>query len=140
MFVIKSAKGLAVDTIPTSPWSCQCEAAAHTAALTYQVGGLSAEVVALPMKEGRSVVEGCAGWAVIVRGLRRFECVFDDTSDLEAANSQVKEIADAGWDAWALVPLRRLASAHDAFRATANFVQGWWEREHNISFTKPQIP
>lgn len=118
---------------------CRCEAAARWAALTYEVSGIDADVE--PMK-GRSDAtdQSCKGWTVAVHSLRRIEFVLDPTYDLETTSEQIASVAKAGWEAWALVPLARLAGAHDAFRSCASYVQGWWERNEAFAFTQPEIP
>ena len=139
MFAEDVGKGIAVASeASATPGMCRCEAAARWAVFAYEVGGIDAEIEALP---GPGAAGGlCDGWAVIPRGLNRIECVLDANSDLAAASDRIRELSEAGWDVWALVPLARLAGAHDAFRSEADYVQGWWERDQQFAFTTPEIP
>ena len=56
------------------------------------------------------------------------------------ASTNFHELSNAGWAVWALVPLTRLAGAHEAFQSAVDYVQGWWERKDEFSFTQPEIP
>lgn len=124
--------------LTATPGMCQCEAAARWAVFAYEVGGIDAQIEPMP---GPSETGGrCDGWAVIPKGLNRIECVLDANSDLTEASVRIHEFSEAGWDVWALVPLARLAGAHDAFRSEADYVQGWWERDQQFAFTSPEIP
>jgi hypothetical protein len=121
--------------VPVS--SCHCEAAANWAALTYEVGGVEASVKPLADSE---LDLACAGWAVVIPDLNRIECVLDAGTDLRLATDRLGDLSEAGWSVWALVPLAQLNQAHDVFRSTAEYVQGWWEREDHFTFSSPEIP
>ena len=119
--------------------TCQCEVAAKWAALTYEVSGVEAAMEPLEPSEGSTNGE-CAGWAVLVPSLHRIECVFDPGTDLGWATNKLAELSEAGWHAWALVPLSHLAGAHKVFQSSAEYVQGWWESDERYVFTQPEVP
>lgn len=123
----------------TPPQVCRCEAAARWSVLAYEVSGVEATLE--PFRGDLAPGgRGCNGWAVVIPSLGRVECVLDEGSDLGQASTKFHELSNAGWAVWALVPLTRLAGAHEAFQSAVDYVQGWWERKDEFSFTQPEIP
>jgi hypothetical protein len=110
--------------------------AAEWAALSYRVEGVDAQIKPLGPATAPPEVR-----LVVVPSLRRVECVVDDESDFSAVARELEELRQSGWGVWVLTPLRRLGDAHIAFRAEADYVQGWWVRpDRSVTFTAPQIP
>ena len=83
----------------------------------------------------------CTGRFVVVPSLQRVDFIADLSGDLPATVDQLAGPVNAGWNVWAVVPLTRLAEAHDVFRDSVDYVQGWWmTTSGEISFTDPEVP
>jgi hypothetical protein len=120
--------------------ACDCGYAARASADTYRHHGHDADVQELEVTpDGR-----CLGHLVTVAELLHAEVVLDQASDFAAVRAHLAGLTSAGWSAWAVVPLPRLAEAHLRFSGAAEFVQGWWARDDknqaNVAFTAPEIP
>lgn len=64
---------------------------------------------------------------------RCIEAYFDeDQVDLLSATTFVSSLVNPGWQVTAVVPLRRLGVAHEAFRAVDVYLQAWWRDAEGI--------
>lgn len=64
---------------------------------------------------------------------RCIEAYFDeDQDDLQSATTFVSSLVNPGWQVTAVVPLRRLGIAHEAFRAVDVYLQAWWRDAEGI--------
>ena len=122
---------------PAAP--CPCSEVAQQAATSYETRGYQAAVSPVPWADDDSVQ--CEGRFVVVPALQHVDFVAESSGDLIATVEHLSGPVKAGWDLWAVVPLARLAEAHDVFRDSVDFVQGWWTAPSGeVSFTSPEIP
>jgi len=108
---------------------------ARQAALSYVLNGHEAQIVEFGAS---SELPGAS--VVVIPSLSRLDVTADDSTKLDLVLAAVEEHRSAGWDVWTIVPLRRLAEAHEACRGKTSMVQGWWVSGGDVAFTPPQVP
>lgn len=76
----------------------------------------------------------------VIPGLRRIECLVDDSVDYESLWKSLRGLTSAEWTACVLTSLPAMATAHEELRGTPVRLQGWWRDEHRaVHFTADQV-
>lgn len=73
-------------------------------------------------------------------GLRRAEQVETEESFESIEPKTFLELRSAGLDVWVLVPLSRIAAAHETLRGVVDRIQPWWLEGDRIKFGTPRVP
>jgi len=103
---------------------------------SYRSGG----DLAIPFWEARIQKNQPAVPDLFLPGLRRVEEVETEETLENYDLSRLRNYTSHGLEVWVLVPLSRMAQAHDIFRGVATRIQAWWIEGSKLRFGRPERP
>lgn len=95
---------------------------------------------AIPHWEVRWSSEPQAPPDLFLPTLRRVEEIETDETLGSLDIAKLKRFRDAGIDVWVLVPLSRMADAHQKLRGLATRIQSYWLVGREPRFGNPELP
>jgi hypothetical protein len=77
---------------------------------------------------------------IVVPGLRRIEEVETEESFDSLDSRTIASRRQPGMDLWVVIPLSRLAAAHERLRGVADRIQPWSLEGGQLTFGRPRMP
>lgn len=77
---------------------------------------------------------------LVLPGLRRVEEIETEQSFDHVDEGRIAQLRRLGMELWILVPLSKIAEAHERFRGVADRLQPWWVDDDRVAFGEPRVP
>jgi hypothetical protein len=77
---------------------------------------------------------------LLLPGLRRVEEIETEQTLDNLDERRIAQLRRLGLELWILVPLSRIADAHERLRGLVDRLQPWWISDERIAFGQPRIP